>query len=608
MATAPAQINRIGFSYRFVKALLNPRVRAGMKGGQKTTANDKFSLCSYLERNADERPDGIAIKYGDDQWTWSQFNAISNQYANYFKSRGIEAGGCVAVNLQNRADVLFVIMGITKLGATAAMINNQQTGEVLTHSLSVVKPELLVIGEESLDKAETIRDLLHRDYQGRLLYLPEAADGQAPEGYTDIAAAITSMPTDNLPETQEVTLGTAAYYIYTSGTTGLPKASIFTHLRAVRGGNFMGQMGLLLDENDVFYCPLPFYHSNALILAFTSTLIGGGTLAIGRKFSVSRFWDECRRYEATTFCYIGETLRYLLNQPAKDNDRDHKVVKILGNGLRPDIWMDFKERFGIEKICEFYAATEGNVAFFNLFNYDQTCGWSPKGGKVWQIVAYDVDADEPLRDAEGRLVPLGEGDTGLLVAEVSDTNPYNGYSDKEASEKKLFRNAFANGDAWFNTGDLVKRLPCSHIQFVDRVGDTFRWHGENVATTEVEAAVIKFPDIEDAVVYGVAVPGMDGRAGMLALTPTNGRQPDLTGLANHLRATLPPYAVPRFLRLQGATEVTGTFKHKKSTLKDEGFDPHRVDGDVMLLSPGKNDWITVTEGVKAEIEGGQIRL
>ncbi|MEM9285445.1 MAG: long-chain-acyl-CoA synthetase [Pseudomonadota bacterium] len=608
MATEPAQIGRLSFVYRFLATLLDPRVRAGMKNGQQTTAEDKFSLCAYLERNAAERPDGAAIKYGEQQWSWAEFNSIANQYAHYFKSRGIAAGETVAVNLQNRAEVLFVIMGITKLGAIAAMINNQQTGQVLTHSLSVVKPKLLVIGEESIAKAETIRGLLDRDYQDRLLFLPETNGAETPEGYRNLSAEIASMGTDNLPETQEITLGMPAYYIYTSGTTGLPKASIFTHLRAVRGGNFMGQMGLRLDETDVFYCPLPFYHSNALILAFTSTLIGGGTLAIGRKFSVSRFWDECRRYEATTFCYIGETLRYLLNQPAQPNDKDHRVVKVLGNGLRPDIWADFKERFGIDKVCEFYAATEGNIAFFNIFNYDQTCGWSPKGGKTWQIVAYDVDADEPLRDEAGRLVPLGPGDTGLLVGEVSDANPYNGYSDPDATEKKLFRNAFVDGDAWFNTGDLVKRLPFSHIQFVDRVGDTFRWHGENVATTEVEAAVIKFPKVEDAVVYGVSVPGMDGRCGMLALTPASGEEPDLQGLASHLRNTLPSYAVPRFLRLQTAMEVTGTFKHKKSTLKDEGFDPHRVNSDVLLLSPSAQEWVTVTDEIKDDIESGRVRL
>ncbi|MEO1043464.1 MAG: long-chain-acyl-CoA synthetase [Pseudomonadota bacterium] len=608
MASEPALISRMSYVYRFLTTLLDPRVRAGMKNGQQTTTEDKLSICAYLERNAAERPDGIALKCGDRQWTWSEFNAASNQHAHYFKSRGIANGDCVAVNLQNRAEVLFAIMGITKIGAIAAMINNQQTGDVLTHSLSVVRPKLIVFGEESIANAKTIEGLLDRDFQDHLLYLPDDGTVPMPSGFRDLASEVASMPTDNVAETQDITLGMAAYYIYTSGTTGLPKASIFTHLRAVRGGHFMGQMGLRLGPDDVFYCPLPFYHSNALILAFTSTLIGGGTLAIGRKFSVSGFWDECRRYKATTFCYIGETLRYLLNRPEQANDKDHNVVKILGNGLRPDIWMDFKDRFGVDRICEFYGATEGNAAFFNLFNYDLTCGWSPGGGEKWHIVAYDIDADEPVRDEHGHLVPLNEGDTGLLIAEVSDTNPYNGYSDPEATERKLFRNAFNNGDAWFNTGDLVKRLPFSHIQFVDRVGDTFRWHGENVATTEVEAAVIGYPEIEDAVVYGVAVPGMDGRCGMLAVTPANGAKPDLDGLAEHLRSTLPSYAVPRFLRLQEAAEVTGTFKHKKSTLKDEGFDPHRIDGGVFLLAPAGDKWVPLTDDVKTEIENGGVRL
>ncbi|MEM7741213.1 MAG: AMP-binding protein, partial [Pseudomonadota bacterium] len=290
MASEPALISRMSYAYRFVKALLHSRVRAGMKNGQQTTTEDKLSICTYLERNAIDRPDGIALKCGDQEWTWSAFNAAANQYAYYFKSRGIKKGECVAVNLQNRPELLFAIMGITKIGAIAAMINNQQTGDVLTHSLAVVKPKLIVFGEECIGHATTIQSLLDRDYQDHLLYLPDDDKTPMPDGFRNLGLEVAELSTDNPPETQEITLGMPAYYIYTSGTTGLPKASIFTHLRAVRGGQFMGQMGLRLTPDDVFYCPLPFYHSNALILAFTSTLIGAGTLAIGRKFSVSGFW------------------------------------------------------------------------------------------------------------------------------------------------------------------------------------------------------------------------------------------------------------------------------------------------------------------------------
>ena len=608
MATEPAQIGLASFAYRWMGAMFNPQVIRGAVNGQLSKSSDKNSLCMLLEKNAAKRPDKIAIKYEDGQWTWAEFNAIANQYAHYFKSRGIKKGDCISVDLENRADVLFVIMGVTKIGAIASMINCQQSGDVLLHSLNLVKPKLLIFGEECIANANTIGEVLHKDYKDCLLFVPDRGHIEAPAGYRDLSTEIGSMATDNLPETQEITLGTPAFYIYTSGTTGLPKASVITHLRTIRGGNFVGQMGLRMTQDDVLYCALPLYHSNALMLGFTSAMIPGATLAVGRKFSVTRFWDECRRYDATAFCYIGELLRYLLNQPAKPNDKDHKVVKIAGNGLRPDIWTDFKERFGIDKICEFYAATEGNTAFVNLLNFDKTCGWTPGAGKAWQIVSYDVDADRPRRDENGHLIPLGVNDVGLLIAEVSEMNPYNGYSDPEATEKKLFRDAFVKGDAWFNTGDLVKRLPYGHIQFVDRVGDTFRWHGENVATTEVEAAVIKYPNVEDAVVYGVAVPGMDGRCGMLALTPTTGEKPDLDGLASHLRDCLPSYAVPRFLRLQSAAEVTGTFKHKKSTLKEEGFDPRKVDGELFFLPPSKDSWAAITEELKATIEGGEVRL
>ncbi|MGH8458875.1 MAG: AMP-binding enzyme, partial [Nevskiales bacterium] len=327
--------------------------------------------------------------------------------------------------------------------------------------------------------------------------------------------------------------------------------------------------------------------------------------AIGEKFSASGFWDEARQYQATVFVYIGELLRYLLNQPPRPDDRQHQVRMIFGNGLRPDLWDAFKTRFGIERIYEFYGASEGNNGFVNLFNFDRTCGWSGFG---WEIVAYDLDADAPIRKPNGRLQKLGRGNTGLLLFEVSKTLPFDGYTDREATEKKLLRDVFKKGDCWFNTGDLVKHQGSGHVQFVDRLGDTFRWQGENVATSEVEAVINAWPQTADAVVYGVQVPGRDGRCGMVCYTLKPGQQLDRAGFAAHLQKLLPKYAVPRFLRVHGEQAVTGTFKHQKVGLKNQAYDLSQIHDPVFYLAPGAASWEPLTRELKQAIDAGVAKL
>ena len=278
-----------------------------------------------------------------------------------------------------------------------------------------------------------------------------------------------------------------AFYIFTSGTTGMPKASVMTHYRWLRALAGFGGLGMRLNSDDTLYCCLPLYHNNALTVALSSVLNSGATLALGKSFSASKFWDDVIRYEATAFVYIGEICTYLLNQPPKPTDRQHKVRVIAGNGLRPAIWDDFTERFGIKRVCEFYAASEGNTAFVNVLNIDKTTGICPT---PVAFVEYDDDTGEPVRDDNGRVRKVQDGEPGLLLSKVSNFQPFDGYTDKEATEKKLVRDAFKEGDVWFNTGDLMRSQGFGHAAFTDRLGDTFRWKGENVATTEVEAAVV----------------------------------------------------------------------------------------------------------------------
>ena len=363
-----------------------------------------------------------------------------------------------------------------------------------------------------------------------------------------------------------------------------------------------------MGPDDTYYCALPLYHSNALVVGFGSCLAGGATFALRRKFSASQFWEDCIKFEATAAIYIGELLRYLLAQPERESDRSHNVTRVLGNGLRPDIWMEFKNRFGISRIHEFYGASEGNSGFVNIFNFDKTVGWSPGYGKDWDVVAYDVDEDMPIRGADEHLQKVKSDQTGLLIMQISEKNPFDGYTDAQASEKKILRDVFQKGDAWFNTGDLVVLQKHGHIQFGDRIGDTFRWQGENVATTEVESVIMKWPEIEDAVVYGVTVPGRDGRCGMLYLTQKEDGKLDLNGLAAHMRENLPAYAVPRFIRIGQKVDVTGTFKFQKSKLKNAAYNVAEVEDPLHVLARDADGVEPITADVQAAIDKGDVRL
>ena len=350
-----------------------------------------------------------------------------------------------------------------------------------------------------------------------------------------------------------------------------------------RGAGGFGHSGLGLGRDDVLYLTLPCYHNNAVTVCWSAALAGGAAMALRRKFSASGFWKDVQHYRATCFGYIGELCRYLLNQPPCAEERGNSLTCMIGNGLRPSIWAEFKQRFEIQRITEFYASSEGNIGFTNVFNFDNTVGFSPA---TYAIVRYDLENDHPVRDAKGFMEKVGKGEVGLLISEISAKWPFDGYTDPAKSEAVILRDVFKKGDAWFNTGDLMRDIGFKHTQFVDRLGDTFRWKGENVSTTEVENALGAFDGVEDAVVYGVEIPGTNGRCGMAALRLADGVELDRDALAAHLDRELPAYATPVFLRLLREVETTGTFKYKKTDLKRDAYDPARVSDKLFVRLPG----------------------
>ena len=585
-----------------------PRMVKGLIMANSTNNTVPLGLAWAFEKSTQENPDGIALYYQDQQFSYAQFNQWANRIAHHFLAKGLKKGDVVVVLIENRPELLVTVLGLAKIGVVSALVNTSQTGKVLTHSINLVEPKAIIVGAECVQAVNDVAAELCLPADQRY-WLADAPTldkpGRAPKGWKSLAKDIKDCPNYNPPTTQKNFRPDGLFYVYTSGTTGLPKAAIFNNGRWMKA---YGGFGYTFDlkADDVLYATLPFYHATAMVVCWSSVLAGNAGLAIRRKFSASEFWDDVRRYNASAFGYVGELCRYLLEKPANEKDRQHRATKMVGNGLRPSIWGEFKVRFGVEEVAELYASSEGNVGFTNIFNFDNTVGFSPM---PYALVKYDKEAEAPVRNAKGLMIEVKRGEVGLLIGEITEKTPFDGYTDSDKNAKSIFSDVFKKGDKYFNTGDLMREIGFRHAQFVDRTGDTFRWKGENVSTTEVENIMTAHPDLAEAVVYGVEIANTNGRAGMAAITPHEGHDVNFATLLSHLKTELPAYAVPVFLRVKAAMETTGTFKYQKSGLKTEAFDPAKTGGEPLyVLLPGTAEYVALTADMAAGIEAGAYRF
>jgi fatty-acyl-CoA synthase len=564
-----------------------PAIVRGVSTGMLARPTSKASIGKVFQERAAKYADRVFLKFGDQSITYAEANATANRYAAALAARGVGHGDVVGIMLRNSPNAVLAMLATVKCGAVAGMLNHHQRGDVLAHSVGLLNATVILSEKDLVDAiAESGAEL----------------DPGVVVTIEDFEKSAETAPTGNPASASAVLAKDTAFYIFTSGTTGHPKASVMTHYRWLRALAGFGGLGLRLRADDTLYSCLPLYHNNALTVAVSSVINAGATLAIGEKFSASRFWDEVIHYDATAFVYIGELCRYLLNQPPKPTDRRHRVRLIAGNGLRPEIWDEFTTRFGIKRVCEFYAASEGNTAFINIFNVTKSTGVSPLPFLAY--VEYDAETGEPKRDENGRVRKVASGQPGLLISPVNRLSPFDGYTDPKASEKKLIRNAFREGDVWFNTGDVMKPQGLGHAAFGDRLGDTFRWKGENVATTEVEAAVSADPQVEECTVFGVEVPNTGGRAGMAAVKLREGREFDGIELAETLFDRLPSYAIPLFIRLVDSLEHTSTFKSRKVDLREEAYGSH-VEDPLYVLAGRTEGYIPYHDAYPDEVASGQ---
>lgn len=585
---------------RFLKGLSRTLKRV------KSIAPDSTNLiCDDLEAAVDKWRDRQAITFEGKTVTYAELDAIANRYAHWAKGQGLTRGQTVALFMPNRLEYMAIWYGLTKVGVSTALINNQLTGAALAHCLNISQALHCIVDSETSPCFEDVKGQLQRHMQQWVL-------GPATGEQRDLVKALKScsqLRPDRQTARDGITAKDTALFIFTSGTTGLPKAARITHMRAqlyMRG--FAGSTGA--NQSDRIYVTLPLYHATGGLCAMGAALLNGGSVLLRKKFSATHFWPDVVSENCTMFVYIGELCRYLANQPEHELERAHKIRMIFGNGLRPDVWNDMLDRFKVGEVLEFYGATEGNVSLFNFDGRRGAIGRIPsylrKKFNI-RIVKFDVESEEPVRGPNGYCVEVSPGEVGECIGHIANDarSNYVGYADKAATEKKVLHDVFAKGDAWFRTGDLMKVDGDGYIYFVDRIGDTFRWKGENVATSEVAERLAGFEGVQEINVYGVKVGDLDGKAGMAALVTAEDF--DMAAFSKHVDEHLASYARPLFVRLQKAIETTGTFKYRKIDLVKDGFDPTKTKDPLYFRDPVKG-YVKITKPMYAKIEAGTFKL
>ena len=573
---------------------------------KKLDKNKSLTVPDMIEESIDKFPNNIAIEFEDKSYTYLDLDKESNQVANWAIKKGYKTGDVVALLMENKPEFIFIWLGLSKLGITIACLNNNIKSKSLAHCIQTSKSKSLILSSDLIDNYSSAEDLI----DDQLSVYVSGDKVQGFENIDDDNEKNTNRPNSSIRKT--LTNSESLFYIYTSGTTGLPKASNFSHQKFAVGSGLQ-MFSLNMKSTDKTYLVLPLYHATGGVVGLGSTLFTGGTVVLRKKFSVEKFWEDCAKYNVTVITYIGELFRYLISAPKNEFEKQHNIRGMYGNGLRPDVWKVVQDRFGINNIIEFYGASEGNVSLTNVDSRFGSIGRIPpyaKNALPTKIVKFDVVNEKVVRNEDGFCIECGDDEAGEVIGLIPNEDKFSGkfegYTDKEATAKKILKDVFEKGDQWFSSGDLLKRDKDGYYFFVDRIGDTFRWKSENVATSEVSEAISTFAGVKEANVYGVLVPGEDGRAGMASIVP--GEEFSINGLYEHLSQHLPKYSIPVFIRISKEIEVTGTFKYKKTDLVKDGFDPSVVKDQMYYASTSENDYIGLDANVFKKISDHELKL
>uniref|UniRef100_A0A182JKT7 Very long-chain fatty acid transport protein n=1 Tax=Anopheles atroparvus TaxID=41427 RepID=A0A182JKT7_ANOAO len=578
------------------------------------------SVWQIFERVVARHPNKVAFMMDDGQLTFAEVKRLAECIAAHFYARGFRKGDTIALLMETRLEYPCVWLGLSKIGVVTALINSNLRKETLRHSITVAHSKAIIVSPElagaiaEINEQDGIKGLpvhLFRTGTGAEAGassdpLPDAEDLRLSldSGSSSSNVDLSSIPNDISPKDKLV-------YIYTSGTTGMPKAAVITNLRytfMALGCYYM----LSFRDDDIIYNSLPLYHSAGGMIGVGSVLLCGVTAAFRKKFSASNFWTDCIRYKCTVAQYIGEICRFVLMTPPKPTDTQHTVRLMFGNGLRPQIWPQFVARFNVAQIGEFYGSTEGNSNLLNIDNTMGAVGFVPNFAKAIYpvtLIRCDEETGEIIRGADGYCIKCRPGEPGVFVGKINPKkalNSFVGYADKAASEKKVLHDVFRKGDIFFNSGDILVQDLLGNYYFKDRTGDTFRWRGENVASSEVEGVITTIVGLKDCAVYGVDIPETEGKAGMAAIVDPEGKV-DMEQLAAGIRASLPAYARPLFIRVLSEVPMTTTFKLKKRDLQVAGYDLAKISDPIYFLQ-GNGTYRLFTADDHALIKSGKARL
>jgi len=570
--------------------------------------NPQRLLCHVIADVAQRHGDAPALLSKEDRLSYGALTERANRYARWALEQKLVKGDVVGLMLPNCPDYMAIWLGLTSVGVIVALLNTQLRGPSLIHCIGIASPRHIIAAAEY---SAAIQSIAAQLTPGVKVWW-HGGDNAMPERIDHAVMRFAGEPL-TATERRPVTIADRALLIYTSGTTGLPKAANVSHRRLLQWSLWFAGLTNTGPDDRMYDC-LPMHHSIGGVVATGALLVRGGSVLIAEKFSAQHFWDDIVESDCTLFQYIGELARYLLNAPPTMQERAHRLRLCCGNGLRADVWEKFQDRFAIPRILEFYAATEANVSLYNVEGKVGAVGRIPPflaSRFPLALVQFDASAGEPARNANGFCIRCATGETGEAISRIPGRpsqagGDFEGYSDRAETERKILRNAFEPGDAWFRTGDLMRMDASGFYYFVDRIGDTFRWKGENVSTAEVAGAVGASAGIKEAVVYGVTVPGTEGKAGMAAIVAD--ADVDLAGLREHLARQLPAYACPLFVRITGGVAATSTFKHAKSDLQHDGFDPAATDDPIFFAHPTAKTYIRLDDELYCRIRAGKVRL
>lgn len=578
-------------------------------------------IIGVFERTLKFHANKTMVVFEGRSYTFADANRISNQMANFFLMQGIKPNDVVALVISNSPEFIWIFLALRKIGAVPSLLNHSLQGKGLIHSIRICDPRMILV-----DTYKSIQKNVY-NVKDEMKGIPIFAVNT--EGDRDVIIEEPTWPLLNRliedasdepisPEHRSsITHKDNTCYIYTSGTTGLPKAVNFYVLKSITLMSFVSPI-MESSSNTIIYLALPLYHTSGLAFGLLHGLDSGAKIILKRKFTASKFWSDCCEHNVTFVPYIGEFCRYILAQPDYPHQKSHKVKIFCGNGLGRDIWQEFKERYRIPKIIELYGSTEGNCFLINLQNKIGAIGrLSPlmnmlRPNKMY-LVKYDLDSAQPIRNENGRCIPVNEGEVGLLIGKCIPETDFQMYKNrKDLDEAKFIRNVFVEGDKYFNSGDLLYMDSDYFAYFSDRIGDTFRWKGENVSTLEVANVFRELDFINDANIYGVKFANYPGRVGMASLLFSSGKHhatdEQLAQMYEKCQKSLPSYAIPHFLRIQSDMNLTGTFKLQKRALQEEGFNPNLVCDPLYYISPTTKSYVPLTKDAYTQICIGKSKL